>query len=106
MVCDDEIGFLTDEAEPRSLELRQAVVELEPRCQRTFTPTGAVIAHSSGCYHWTPDGRKLADFTSGVLVANLGHHPARWWQRVLKYMGLETRQGNNEFLSAVPLTAY
>ncbi len=38
-------------------------------------------------YHWTPEGRKLADFTSGVLVANLGHNPTRWWQRVLGVPG-------------------
>ena len=42
---------------------------------RTFTPTQAVIAKSAGVFHWTADGRKLYDFTSGVLVANLGHNP-------------------------------
>ena len=61
---------------------------VEPAALRTFTPSLAVIARSDGCYHWTPEGRKLADFTSGVLVANLGHNPARWWRRVLGYMGL------------------
>lgn len=106
MVCDEEIGFLMDSAEPQSVALRQAIAEVEPRCQRTFTPTGAVIARSSGCYLWTPEGRKLADFTSGVLVTNLGHHPARWWQQVLDYMRLETRERNGDFLSAVPFCAY
>lgn len=106
MVCDEEIGFLMDSAEPRSVALRRAVAEIEPRCQRTFTPTGAVIARGSGCYLWTPEGKKLADFTSGVLVANLGHYPARWWRRVLEYMALEPREQKGEFLSAVPLTAY
>ena len=106
MVCEDEIGFLTDPAEPRSVSLRQAIADVEPRCQRTFTPTGTVIARSSGCYLWTPEGKKLADFTSGVLVANLGHHPARWWHRVLDYMGLDLGERNGEFTSAVPLTAY
>ena len=60
-----------------------------------------MIARSEGSYHWTPEGRKLADFTSGVLVANLGHNPARWWQRVLKYMGLDTASSPaGDFLSA------
>ena len=49
---------------------------VEPAALRTYTPSLAVLAKSAGCYHWTPEGRKLADFTSGVLVANLGHNPA------------------------------
>ena len=48
----------------------------------------AVLAKSAGSYHWTPEGRKLADFSSGVLVMNLGHNPTRWWQRVNDYLGL------------------
>ena len=43
----------------------------------------AVVHRSEGSYHYTPEGRKLADFSSGVLVMNLGHNPTRWWQRVL-----------------------
>jgi 4-aminobutyrate aminotransferase-like enzyme len=65
-----------------------------------------VLARSQGCYHWTPEGRKLADFTSGVLVANLGHNPTRWWQRVLKYLGLDAIPSSGEFFSASTLTAY
>ena len=47
-----------------------------------------MLAKSAGSYHWTPEGRKLADFSSGVLVMNLGHNPTRWWQRVKDYLGL------------------
>jgi 4-aminobutyrate aminotransferase-like enzyme len=65
-----------------------------------------VLARSAGCHHFTPEGRRLVDFTSGVLVANLGHNPTRWWQRVFDYMGLPSQMPNAEFLSAVPLTAY
>ena len=72
----------------------------EPLGLRTYTPSLAVIAQSEGCYHWTPEGRKLADFTSGVLVANLGHNPARWWRRVLGYMGLATAA--EELSSSLP----
>jgi 4-aminobutyrate aminotransferase-like enzyme len=48
----------------------------------------------------------LADFTSGVLVANLGHNPTRWWQRVMGYLGLEALEEGNEYTHASPLTAY
>ncbi len=58
-----------------------------PRSQRTFTPTQAVLARSAGIYHWTPEGKRLFDFTSGVLVANLGHNPVRWMGRFREYMG-------------------
>ena len=73
---------------------------------RTYTPSLTVIARSEGCYHYTPDERKLADFTSGVLVANLGHNPARWWRRVMEYMGYGEATGPGDFFAAVPLTAY
>ncbi len=86
--------------------MRRGIERIEPRCQRTYTPTGAVLARSEGCYHYTPEGRKLADFTSGVLVANLGHNPARWWRRVFEYMGLDGQLPTQGFTSAVTLTAY
>jgi 4-aminobutyrate aminotransferase-like enzyme len=92
--------------EERSNEVRRRLLEVEPLALRTYTPTLAVIARSAGCYHWTPEGRMLADFTSGVLVANLGHNPTRWWQRVLGYLGLESLEEGSEFTHCVPLTAY
>jgi len=92
--------------EEQSNEIRRQLQELEPKSQRTFSPSLAVIARSAGCYHYTPEGRKLADFTSGVLVANLGHNPSRWWRSVLGYMGLDDFDTHEEFFSAVPLTAY
>ncbi len=92
--------------ELQSNELRCRLAEVEPRSLRTFTPTLAVLAHSAGSYHWTPEGRKLADFTSGVLVANLGHNPARWWQRVIEYLGLGSLKGAGQFAQAVALTTY
>jgi 4-aminobutyrate aminotransferase-like enzyme len=101
-----DLRFLADASEPTSDTLRRAIEQFEPRCQRTYTPTGAVIARSAGCHHFTPEGRRLVDFTSGVLVANLGHNPTRWWRRVFDYMGLSSQLPDAEFLSAVPLTAY
>jgi 4-aminobutyrate aminotransferase-like enzyme len=92
--------------EDASNELRRRSLAVEPTALRTFTPSMAVLARSEGCYHWTPEGRKLADFSSGVLVANLGHNPARWWNRVLKYMGLDAIPGGVESVAAATLTSY
>ena len=74
-------------SEDQSNQNRLRLSSLEAKGLRTYTPSLAVISRSEGCYHYTADHRKLADFTSGVLVANLGHNPARWWQRIAKYMG-------------------
>jgi len=92
--------------EDQSNEYRRRLLAVEPLAQRTFTPSLAVLARSEGSYHWTPEGRKLADFTSGVLVANLGHNPTRWWQRVHGYLGLDKIPHRGEFFSAATLTAY
>src|SRR6476659_2828185 len=92
--------------EEKSNEIRRRLAAVEPHCIRTFTPSLAVLAKSAGSYHWTPEGRKLADFTSGVLVMNLGHNPTRWWRRVKDYLGLHDLKGAGEFLEAVTLNAY
>ena len=83
---------------------RAAIVE--PAALKTYTPSMAVLAKSEGSCHWTPEGRKLADFSSGVLVANLGHNPTRWWRRVLAYLGLDALAASSEFSRASTLTAY
>lgn len=93
-------------AEPQSNEIRRRTAAVEPACLRTYTPSLAVIAKSAGSYHWTPEGRKLADFTSGVLVANLGHNPTGWWRRVGKYMGWSGLAEESLYTEAAPLTAY
>lgn len=92
--------------EERSNDVRRRLSAVEPHCLRTYTPTLAVLAKSAGCYHWTPEGRKLADFTSGVLVANLGHNPTRWWRAVLEYLGLDALPFTGQFVQACPLNAY
>jgi 4-aminobutyrate aminotransferase-like enzyme len=81
--------------EDRSNALREELSRQEPKSQRTFTPSLAVIAKSEGAFLWTPEGRRLFDFTSGVLVANLGHNPPEWWERLREYLA-----------GGVPLTAY
>jgi 4-aminobutyrate aminotransferase / (S)-3-amino-2-methylpropionate transaminase / 5-aminovalerate transaminase len=87
---------------------RDLVVKFEPKSLRTFTPSQAVLAKSAGVYHWTPEGRKLFDFSSGVLVANLGHNPSRWMKRFHEYMGWTKNPWETEpdYFAALPLTAY
>lgn len=98
--------------ETASNAARQVVAEHEPLALRTFTPSQAVLARSAGVYHWTPEGRKLFDYSSGVLVANLGHNPRRWMQHFAKYMAWtpETLFGSeargDEYVSAITMTAY
>ncbi|HLJ98203.1 MAG TPA: aminotransferase class III-fold pyridoxal phosphate-dependent enzyme [Gemmataceae bacterium] len=104
--------------EPSSDATRDLVASYEPRALRTYTPTQAVLAHSAGIYHWTPEGRRLCDFTSGVLVANLGHNPTSWLKRYGDYMGWsdapngqhkDSAAGQRDvpgFRPALPMTAY
>src|SRR5437764_107467 len=104
--------------EARSNEARDLVARYEPRALRTYTPTQAVLARSAGVFHWTPEGRRLYDFTSGVLVANLGHNPQSWMQRFVQHMNWPQPGGATKpspangqaipegFFGALPLTAY
>src|SRR4249919_2211073 len=99
-------GPIQHPGESDSNDVRRRLTAVEPAALRTYTPSLAVFDRSAGSYHWTPEGRKLADFTSGVLVANLGHNPTRWWQRVLAYLGLDKLPERGSFFSAATLTSY
>lgn len=99
--------------EARSNAARAVVAESEPQALRTFTPTQAVFAKSAGIFHFTPEGRKLYDFTSGVLVANLGHNPRRWLQRFAENMNWSAdmlfgapEMAADRYCEAMTLTAY
>jgi 4-aminobutyrate aminotransferase-like enzyme len=98
--------------EPTSSRDREIAAAVEPQSLRTYTPTLAVIARSAGVYHWTPEGRRLYDFTSGVLVTNLGHNPESWMKRFTDYMGWGAFEAGrpspapNGYFSAQPLNAY
>src|SRR3954468_24769639 len=97
--------------EGTSNTVRAQLAQVEPRSLRTYTPTQAVLAKSAGVYHWTPEGRRLYDYSSGVLVANLGHNPRAWMQRFCKHMGWNPADyaGNGaggNFFPALPMTAY
>ena len=103
---------ITFPGEDRSNSVRKIVAEFEPLALRTFTPSQAVFAKSAGVFHWTPEGRTLYDYSSGVLVANLGHNPKRWMQRFGRYMGWSaelfggTAAQADDFVPAVAMTAY
>lgn len=95
--------------EDRSNAVRRVIAEKEPAALRTYTPTQAVLDRAAGCFVWTPEGRRLYDYTSGVLVANLGHNPRRWMKRLTEYMGWTPDHLTGDdagYFEAVPLTAY
>ena len=59
---------------PKSEEYLQISAQSEPACAADQTPI--VWDHGEGVFVWDVDGNKYIDFTSGVLVSNLGHnHP-------------------------------
>jgi len=62
--------------EAKANAIRRRLARVQGRGLRTYTPSQLVVEKAKGCHLWTVDGRKLIDFTSAVLVANLGHaHP-------------------------------
>lgn len=96
-------------AETLSNAEREIAARVEPKSLRTYTPTQAVLAKSAGVFHWTLEGRKLFDFSSGVLVANLGHNPGPWMRRFFVNMGWphpEHFLPETAFFGAAPMTAY
>jgi 4-aminobutyrate aminotransferase/(S)-3-amino-2-methylpropionate transaminase len=92
--------------EPTSNTIRDGITRYEPHTLRTYTPTQAVLARSAGVFHWTPEGRRLYDFTSGVLVANLGHNPQSWMRRFMQHMNWSEFNAPGDYSPALPLTAY
>src|SRR5207249_6347652 len=117
--CDGEplpmIPPLRHPHETESNKTRNDLSDFEPRALRTYTPTLAVLARSAGVYHWTPEGRRLYDFTSGVLVSNIGHNPTGWTRRFCEYMGWPgidrdettlSRSAPAGYFTALPMTAY
>lgn len=99
---------ITFEKESQSNQIRGQIDAEEPIGLRTFTPSQAVLAKSAGLYHWTPEGRRLADFSSGVLVSNLGHNPKPWLRKFLHYLGWDSAAAlaGEGFAELVTLTAY
>lgn len=107
IVSDITSRVISFEGEDASNRVREQIGHSEPHSLRTYTPTQAVLDRSAGVFHWTPEGRRLYDFSSGVLVANLGHNPVSWLKRFREYLGWDVEDSNGEqFVSAVSLTAY
>jgi 4-aminobutyrate aminotransferase-like enzyme len=113
MVSQESIANPNRAVEPESVLIRQDADQFEPKSIRTYSPSRAVISTSAGSWHWTPEGRKLLDYTSGVLVANLGHNPTDWMQRFCDYMSWtpqildsHSTAHSGDFLRAVPFTTY
>jgi 4-aminobutyrate aminotransferase/(S)-3-amino-2-methylpropionate transaminase len=106
------MSTISHPAEQTSNRDRETATAVEPRSLRTYTPSLAVLARSAGVYHWTPEGRRLYDFTSGVLVANLGHNPVSWMNRFTEYMGWRAYANGKAppapagYFSSMPMTAY
>jgi 4-aminobutyrate aminotransferase-like enzyme len=103
--------FLHHRDETCSNAVRDQIAQYEPKALRTYTPTQAVLARSAGVFHWTPEGRRLYDFTSGVLVANLGHNPDSWMTRFSALMGWSSTGAHAKaappgFFFSLPMTAY
>ena len=60
---------------PKSAELLKISKQFEPPCMADQLPI--VWDRGQGVWVWDVDGNEYLDFTSGVLVTNLGHsHPA------------------------------
>jgi len=85
------------EGEPKSNEIREKAARLIAKGHKTYTPTQAVIERAKGVYLWTVDGAKLLDFSSGVLVANLGHNNDYFEMRFQEYCREVPRNAYNMF---------
>ncbi len=69
-------SLIQHDNEPKSNSIRRTVSQYVARGHKTYTPTQLVVERAEGVYLWNPEGRQFLDFSSGVLVANLGHaHP-------------------------------
>ncbi len=99
---------IAHEGEPKSNEIREKIARYEAKGLRTYTPSLAVLEHSAGVFHYTPEGRRLYDYAAGVLVANLGHNPRVWIERVMDYLGWHSVREDDgaAYLPLPPLTAY
>ncbi|MCC6794675.1 MAG: aspartate aminotransferase family protein [Candidatus Hydrogenedentes bacterium] len=73
------------ENEPRANALRARLDTINGIGQRTYTPTQIVVSRARGVRLWTVDGVELIDFTSGVLVSNLGHNHPLFEERYSHY---------------------
>lgn len=74
---------------PKSAELLALADQCEPACSKDQTPI--VWDHGEGVWIWDVDDNKFIDFTSGVLVSNIGQSHPRMVEAVQRQI---TRLGN------------
>ncbi len=89
-----EIGPIQHEGELKGNAIRARLHAVEGIGQRTYTPTQIVVEKADGVYLYTVDGKRLIDFSSGVLVTNLGHGHRRFQERY------------DHYLNQLPLNSY
>ena len=71
--------------EEKANEIRARLDAVIGRGQRTYTPSQLVVKKAEGSVITTADGKELIDFTSAVLVTNLGHAHPRFEELHAKY---------------------
>lgn len=86
---------IAHEGEARANAIRERLTKVTGVGQRTYTPSQVVVEKAEGCCLWTVDGRKLLDFTSGVLVVNLGHAHEGFERLYEQYCGELPRSAYN-----------
>ncbi len=42
-------------------------------CPTSSEPLGLIVERAEGCFLWTPEGRSILDFISGIAVSTVGH---------------------------------
>lgn len=87
--------------ETLSNEYRSRLDAVVGRGQSTYTPTQIVVEQVRGSRLWTMDGRELIDFTSGVLVSNLGYSHPRFEELYETYVAGLPRNGYNMVTSVL-----
>ena len=88
----------------KSNEIRKQTIDLIPKSHKTYTPTQLVVNRAEGVRLWNPEGREFIDFSSGVLVANLGHNHPYFEERYASYISNLPRNAYN-MLTEIEVTA-
>lgn len=86
---------ITHTNEAKANAIRERLNRVVGLGQRTFTPSQVVVERAEGSRLYTVDGRTLIDFTSGVLVANLGHAHKAFEEHCARYAAGVPRNAYN-----------